>query len=73
MLMKRADLVRRIARAAKVSGLDWQQVGSKGNHEKWRLGTSVQLAIPRHTEINEITAHAILRSTEKELGEGWWK
>ena len=45
-------------------------MASKGNHEKWRLGTSVQDSIPRHSEINEITAQAILGSTEFELGEG---
>ena len=71
--MKRATLIRRIVTAAKRSGLDWGQVASKGNHEKWRLGTTMQVSIPRHTEINEITAQAILKSTESELGEGWWK
>lgn len=71
--MKRVALLKQIAVAAKRSGLDWRQVSSKGNHEKWRLGASVQVSIPRHTEINEITARAILKSTEKELGEGWWK
>ena len=71
--MKRTALIRRISGAAKANGLTWTQVASKGNHEKWRLGTSVQLSIPRHGEINEITAEAILRSTESELGEGWWK
>jgi hypothetical protein len=71
--VKRTALLKQIAGAAKRTGLDWSQVSSKGNHEKWRLGASVQVAIPRHTEINEITARAILKSTEKELGEGWWK
>lgn len=71
--MKRTVLIKRISGAAKANGLTWTQVASKGNHEKWRLGTSVQVSIPRHSEINEITAQAILRSTESELGEGWWK
>jgi len=71
--VKRTALIKRISGAAKASGLTWTQVASKGNHEKWRLGASVQVSIPRHSEINEITAQAILRSTESELGEGWWK
>ncbi len=71
--MKRAALIKRISDAAKANGITWTQVASKGNHEKWRLGRSVQVSIPRHSEINEITAQAILRSTESELGEGWWK
>ena len=71
--MKRTALIKRISGAAKAKGITWAQVASKGNHEKWRLGTAVQVAIPRHGEINEITELAILRSTESELGEGWWK
>jgi hypothetical protein len=71
--VKRTALLRKIGTAAKQKGLDWRQVSSKGNHEKWRLGATVQVAIPRHAEINEITARAILNSTESELGEQWWK
>ena len=54
--MKQSVLLRRIAVAAKLGGLEWGQVSSKGNHEKWRLGTRVQVSIPRHVEINEMTA-----------------
>jgi predicted RNA binding protein YcfA (HicA-like mRNA interferase family) len=71
--MKRAELLRQIAAAAKRRGVGWDQVTSKGNHDKWRLGESVQVSVPRHTEINEITAQAILKSTERELGERWWR
>lgn len=62
-----------IGSAARARDVDWVQVALKGNHEKWRLGSTVQVAIPRHREINEITARAILTSTEVELGEDWWK
>lgn len=62
-----------IRSAARAKGIDWVQVASKGAHEKWRLGSSVQVAIPRHREVNELTARAILSSTEEELGEGWWR
>jgi predicted RNA binding protein YcfA (HicA-like mRNA interferase family) len=71
--VKRTALTKLISGAAKANGLTWTQVASKGNHEKWRLGTSVQVSVPRHSEINEITAQAILKSTESELGEEWWK
>lgn len=71
--MKRGELLRKISKAAKSSQLEWVRVGSKGNHEKWRLGISVQVAVPRHAEINEITAEQILKSTESELGARWWK
>jgi predicted RNA binding protein YcfA (HicA-like mRNA interferase family) len=71
--MKRAVLLRQIASAAKSRGIGWDRVSSKGSHDKWRLGEAVQVSIPRHTEINEITAQAILKSTESELGERWWR
>ena len=62
-----------IRSAARENGLSWAQVGSRGSHDKWRLGARVQVAIPRHREINELTARAILAATEDELGEGWWR
>jgi hypothetical protein len=72
-LVKRNALLRQIARAANDKGLTWECVSTKGNHDKWRLGSTVQVSVPRHVEINEITAQAILKATEKEIGEGWWK
>jgi hypothetical protein len=71
--MKRTALIRKVREAAKNAGIRWELVASKGNHEKWRLGATVQVAIPRHSEINEITAEAILKDTEAELGARWWK
>jgi hypothetical protein len=62
-----------IRSAAREKDVEWVQVGSRGSHDKWRLGATVQVAIPRHREINELTARAILASTERELGEGWWR
>jgi hypothetical protein len=71
--MRRSDLERKIAKAAKAAGVEWRHVGSKGNHDKWRLGATVQVSIPRHSEVNEITAESVLKATEQELGERWWK
>ena len=62
-----------IRSAAREKDVEWVQVGSRGSHDKWRLGATVQVAIPRHREINELTARASLASTERELGEGWWR
>jgi hypothetical protein len=42
------------------------------NHEWWRCG-STGVAIPRHREIPELTARAIFRELEIELGSHWWK
>jgi len=29
--------------------------------------------VPRHSDINEFTAEAIMKELEEELGKGWWK
>ncbi len=73
--MKRRDLLARIAAAAGEAGVRWEmvQLSGRGDHEKWRLGRTVQVSIPRHREINELTARSILQATESELGQGWWK
>jgi len=32
-----------------------------------------RVIVPRHTEINEVTAREILKSLEDKLGKDWWK
>ena len=70
--MKRVDLIRRIGVAARDAGLTWSLVRQGSKHELWELGGR-QITIPRHREINEITARAIVRALEAELGERWWQ
>jgi len=41
-------------------------------HEIWRCG-STTFPVPRHREINELTAVGILKDLEGELGKDWWK
>ncbi len=38
----------------------------------WQCGRTT-VTIPRHREINEMTARAIFTTLEAELGVGWWK
>ena len=38
----------------------WWKYGEGSKHEKWTNG-AVQTTLPRHREINEITARAILK------------
>jgi Asp-tRNA(Asn)/Glu-tRNA(Gln) amidotransferase A subunit family amidase len=38
----------------------------------WQCGVT-KVTIPRHREINELTAGAIFRALEDELGRGWWR
>ncbi len=61
--MKRRDLINQINKIAKTKGVTpvWTEGGS---HTKATIG-STTLTVPRHTEINEETAKAILRQARK--------
>jgi len=58
--LKRTDLVRRIAKAAAARGIEFVLVREGGGHSIYRYG-SQNVVIPRHREINEMTARGILR------------
>ncbi|MCX6561769.1 MAG: type II toxin-antitoxin system HicA family toxin [Candidatus Aminicenantes bacterium] len=55
--MKRRDLEN------KLRALGWKICRPGGRHDIWIRG-DCEIAIPRHREINEYTAKAILRSAE---------
>ncbi|WP_212825715.1 type II toxin-antitoxin system HicA family toxin [Polymorphospora rubra] len=61
--MKRVDLIRAIARAARRSGVGFDLVREGGSHSIFRYG-SQNVVIPRHSEVNELTARAILRDLD---------
>ena len=69
--MKRRDLERMISRRAAEMGVEWSLVGG-GKHDKFSLG-GLSVSIPRHPEIPDPTAVAILKHTEQKLGKGWWR
>jgi len=66
MLLKRADLLRRINKIAKARGVEVVDTEG-GSHTKVQLG-DLQTVVPRHNEINEHTARGILRHLEGESG-----
>jgi hypothetical protein len=70
--VKRRDLVRMIADAARARAVSWEFVREGAEHEIWAIGSRA-FSIPRHRELREQTARAILKATEKELGERWWE
>lgn len=70
--MKRTDLVRRVSRAARDTGVSWSLVRSGGSHDIWECDET-KVSIPRHREVNELTARAIMRKLEEKLGEEWWR
>lgn len=60
--MKRRDLMKRLAQIAKAQGVEIRFTEG-GNHTKVWIGDSSEM-VPRHTEINEMTAKAIIRKLE---------
>ena len=70
--MKRRDLLKKISDAAKAGDLIFAPIRNKGDHEVFTLDGQ-RVIVPRHTEINEVTAREILKSLEDKLGKDWWK
>ena len=70
--MKRTDLIRTIRGGAKVAGLAFELVRDNGDHEWWTVH-GLGFSIPRHRELNELTARSILKQLEPKLGEEWWR
>lgn len=61
--MKRKDLMKRMRRFARAKGLA-MEIREGGSHTVIRIGDR-QSAVPRHREINELTARAIIEHMEE--------
>jgi len=59
--MKKRELIKRM----KTCG--WWKYGEGSNHEI-RTNGEQKLPIPRHSEVNELTAKAILKTAKSNLG-----
>lgn len=70
--MKRDALLRKIRKAASGAGIAFGEVREGSEHSIFRCGAT-SVSIPRHREINELTARRIQRDLEAELGKGWWR
>jgi hypothetical protein len=70
--VKRTEVVRRLAKAARAADVEWTEIRQGANHTIYRLGTTT-IPIPRHREISEGLARAIFKEAESQLGEGWWR
>jgi hypothetical protein len=70
--MKYRDLIRKISKAAKAQDITFAMQRQSGSHQMWTCG-STPVVIPKHTEVNEITAQSICKTLEAELGEDWWR
>jgi len=60
--MKRRELMKRLAKIAKAQGLE-MLVSEGANHTKVIIGDRLDV-VPRHNEINEMTAKSIIRKLE---------
>lgn len=65
-------LLKRIGTAARSRGLTLEQVREGANHTILRVGDH-EFPVPRHSEINECTAQAIMKELAVQLGEDWWR
>ncbi len=72
MIVKRRDLVRRIAQRSAELDVSWRLLRQGAGHEVFILDGQ-NVLIPRHRELNEITALAILKQCEAKLGTRWWR
>lgn len=70
--MKRTELLKRIRGAAKAKDLIWRLRRQGAQHEIWELD-GLELPIPRHREINEKVARAIMNDLVEKLGADWWR
>ncbi len=70
--MKRHELLRRIAKAARAKGVVWQLERQGAGHEIWRCGET-PMPLPRHKEIGDRLAEAVFAGLEIELGKDWWR
>jgi mRNA interferase HicA len=69
--VKRADLIRRIQRAAIAKGHEFGLLREGAAHSLFLCGDK-RVVIPRHREINELTARGIMRDLQELLGKDWW-
>ena len=70
--MKRRELLKKITAAARSRGLALEQIREGANHTIFGIG-DYHFPVPRHTEINEYTAQAIMNDLADQLGEDWWR
>lgn len=64
--MKKKELVKHLNGLSKRNGVPFQMLRQGANHELW-IFNGQRLTIPRHTEINQLTAKGIISDAEQTL------
>ncbi|HEX9342079.1 MAG TPA: hypothetical protein VF995_00505 [Actinomycetota bacterium] len=65
-------MLRIIRRAAIESGIDFTLKRQGRAHEVWLCGQTL-LVVPRHRNLNQLTAQSIRKKLESEFAKDWWK
>lgn len=67
--MKQRDILKALRKMAKTAGVEFVLVRNGANHDIYRLG-DLAITMPRHTEVNEMTAKGILKDASDYLNGG---
>jgi len=70
--VKKLELKKMIARAAREKHLLFVELRHHGRHEIYTLGNT-QIHFGKHVEIKYGEFFAIVKECESELGDNWWK
>lgn len=62
----------KISGRSRTVGVSWALSAHGAKHDLWICGAT-KVTIPRHREINDYTAEAIMKLLEAELGATWWR
>lgn len=69
--MRRAEVLRKIRKAAQAQGLDYTE-RELTRHTGITVG-DVSTTVARHNEIPDLFAQTIFKQLEPALGKGWWR
>lgn len=69
---KRAEVLKKIGRAARRRGLTFVVLREGRNHTIYSLD-GLMIPIGRHVEFTNRNAETIYRECEEKLGRGWWR
>lgn len=64
--MRRSELLRQLSTLAREEGLTLDFIRDGSRHTLFSIGTT-RVVVPRHRDVNERTARAILRKARREL------
>lgn len=66
--MKQKDLLKKLKEMSKEAGMEFGLLRHGADHDQYRLGGHL-VPVPRHKEISERTAEAILKAASKYIRE----